>query len=184
MSHHTLASTRLLQDSVVMDWMIKRLNGSFVAKDFLPTTTSANDTFKWFYKGTVGGMTPEVGENDPGQLFHTEHEQRTARTKYYRERVGISLYAQNTINITDLAQDNINDLTDRMALRLESLRISAISGAVNMTITGDYATDSDNYFYWGSESVDGSYRMTVSGGNLIIQKRIATVWTTLQEFGE
>lgn len=129
-SGHTLAGTRLLQKQDVKDWMIKRLQGSFVASEFLPTTTTMKDVFKYFLRGIIGGQTPEVGENDEGPLIHTEYEQRTASTKYYRERTAVSNYANGaTIDFADLVQDDINFLSDRKALRIESERINAITSA-------------------------------------------------------
>lgn len=133
MSHHTLAGTRMLQAPEVQSWMIDRLQGAFVASEFLPTTTTGNTVFKWFYRGIIGGMTPEVGENDYGDMIHTEYEQRSAQSRFYRERTAVSLYADSaTIDFADLVRDDINMLSDRLALRLESIRINAITGAVNL----------------------------------------------------
>ena len=129
----TLANTRMLQQPEVQGWIIDRLQGSFVAGDFLPFTTTGNTVFKWFYRGIIGGMTPEVGENDYGEMIHTEYEQRSATVHHYRERTAVSLYANDaTIDFADLVRDDVNFLTDRLALRLESSRINAIIGAVNL----------------------------------------------------
>jgi len=39
-------------------------------------------------------------------------------------------------------------------------------------------------YIWGESFTDGSYRIGVEGGNFVIQKLIATVWTTLRDDGE
>jgi hypothetical protein len=38
------------------------------------------------------------------------------------------------------------------------------------------------YLYFGPTDADGSWRVGISGGNLIIQKRVASTWTDSQEF--
>jgi hypothetical protein len=151
----------MLQRQQVQDWMIKRLQGSFVASDFLPTTTTQRDVFKYFLRGIIGGQTPEVGENDKGDLIHTEYEQRSASTKYYRERTSVSTYAnQATIDFADLVQDDINFLTDRGALRLESERINAI------TTSALTATQWKNKFW--SDLNEGSRNWSGGSGSVSV----------------
>jgi hypothetical protein len=147
-----------------MDWMIKRLNGTFVASEFLPITNTGNTTFKWHYKGHYGGMTPEVGENDAGDYYHTVHEERVARTRYYRERVQVSCYVQpqsNIIAYTDLVQDDLEDLTERGALRLEYARINAIQ-------TAAYAGAAHQNRFWINQSVLGGEWVGGAGSVSII----------------
>jgi len=122
----THAGMVMFQKQVIMGWMIRQLQGSFIAGDFLPITTTSNTSFKWNYNGAVGGMTPEVGENDAGPMIHLTYRQNSATTHDYRERTAISLRVKE-IESVDVAKDNIQNLADRVALRLESLRINAIT---------------------------------------------------------
>ena len=49
-------------------------------------------------------------------------------------------------------------------------------------VTGDVTVT--GYFNFGSPTANGSFRMSVSGGALVIEKRISGVWTTVGSFDE
>lgn len=122
---YTLGTTRLLQKEEVMPWVVKALQGQFVAKDFFPLTPTSLDVFKWYRYGQVGGMTPRAGENEEGPLMHLEYGEQTGRTEFFKQRTSISGFA-DPVSVMSLAQNQINDLSMRLALRLEFERIQAI----------------------------------------------------------
>ena len=153
MATATHAGMVMFQKQTIMGWMIAQLQGSFVAESFLPVTTTSNTSFKWGYNGAVGGMTPEVGENDMGPMIHVSYRQASATTKDYRERTAISLRVQD-IDAIDVAKDNIDNLANRMALRLETLRIGAI-------MTNAVTSAAAHGFFWRDLSIGG--RQWVNG---------------------
>jgi len=153
MATATHAGMVMFQKQVIMDWMISQLQGSFVAKDFLPVTTTSNTSFKWGYNGAIGGVTPEAGENESGPMIHVSYRQNSAVTKDYRERTSISLRVKD-ISAVDVARDNINNLTDRLALRLETLSLGAI-------MTNAITTAPAHGFFWRDLSIGG--RQWVNG---------------------
>ena len=116
------------QRQEIMGWMLNYIQGSFIAQDFLPMTGTNNLAFKWGYNGAIGGMTPQSSENDAGSMIHVTYRQNAALCQDYRERTALSLRTQD-IDLIDVAKDNITNLADRAALRLESLRINAITAA-------------------------------------------------------
>lgn len=138
----------MLQEEYVLGAIIERLNGHFIGKELFPAIPVSSDVYKWYYKNVVGGMTGEVDENDIGDLVDTEYEQRSGQTTFYRERTPLSDYAEKAVSIVDLAQDKINTLAQRAALRLESLRVNAIIAARQVAAL-------NHLQYWTDLSVGG-----------------------------
>jgi hypothetical protein len=62
----------------------------------------------------------------------------------------------------------------------DATKDSAVSTLTNKTLTAPIVNNPviDGYIYHGSESVDGSWRQGVADGKLLIQVRLAGVWTT------
>jgi hypothetical protein len=147
----------MFQKQTIMGWMISQFQGSFVAEGFLPVTTTSNTSFKWGYNGVIGLMTPEVGENEAGPMIQTQYRQNSAITRDYRQRTAISLRVKD-IDAIDAARDNINTLADAIALRLESLRINAIT-------TSAITTAPANGFFWRDLSIGG--RQWVGGAGAV-----------------
>ena len=50
----------------------------------------------------------------------------------------------------------------------------------DLTVGGATILPSDDFIYWGSPTVDGSYRQGRDGDNLIIQRRESGTWVTKQ----
>ena len=46
----------------------------------------------------------------------------------------------------------------------------------SLTTTGDIETGSANAFYFGDPTVDGTWRITRSGNNLVFELRESGVW--------
>ena len=155
---YKMGETRMLQQEYVLGAIIERLNGHFIGKELFPAVPVESDIFKWAYKNVVGGMTGEVDENDIGDMVDTEYEQRGGNTTFYRERTPLSEYARNAVSMVDLAQDKINTLAQRAALRIESLRINAIIGA-RQVAAGNHLQ------YWTDLSVGG--RNWIGGGGAV-----------------
>ena len=55
-------------------------------------------------------------------------------------------------------------------------------GVVRQLFGGDAVVGATEWQYWGSPAVDGSWRIGQFSGDLVVQKRIATVWTTSHTF--
>lgn len=71
------------------------------------------------------------------------------------------------------------------AIRINTLNnvgIGNTSPATKLHVTGDVTTT--GYQYFGLPSVDGSFRMYVSGGALITEKRITGTWVELSRIDE
>lgn len=153
-----LGETRMLQEEYVLGAIIERLNGHFIGSELFPAMPVKSDVYKWHYKNVVGGMTGEVDENDIGDLVDTEYEQRDAHTNFYRERAGLSDYAEQAVEMVDLAQDKINTLAQRAALRLESLRVNAIINARQVAAA-------NHNQYWTDLSIGG--RNWIGGGGAV-----------------
>lgn len=120
------ASSSILHPNYLLPIVLERLQGSFVGKFFFPDMPVENIEYGWYYFGTIGGMTPEVGENDPGTFTKTMYEKRVGQIRFYRERGKISHYARTPYIVRNRAVDEMNHLSMRAALRLESLRVNAI----------------------------------------------------------
>jgi len=130
----------MLQKEEILDMMLKRLQGKFIGNYFIPNRTIDSIVYLWHYYGVIGGMTPEVGENDIGPLADTEYEERTGRVKFYRERINISDYTSR-VTFRNVLNDKLDFLTDRMALRLEYLKVMGI-------VSNAYSSaQAENYYY-------------------------------------
>jgi hypothetical protein len=133
----SLRGLTFLMDQEVLDIAEKRMQGKFVGNFFIPNRPVEGITYLWHYYGLVGGMTPEVGENDIGPLIDTEYEQRTGTIKFYRERSQVSDYT-SVIKMRNVTQDKIELLTDRLAMRIEQLKVGGIANnAIRTTDTLD-----------------------------------------------
>lgn len=155
------ASSSILHPNYLLPIVLKRLQGSFVGKFFFPDVPVENIEYGWYYYGTIGGMTPEVGENDPGTFTHTMYEKRVGMIKFYREKGKISHYARTPYIIRNRAQDEMQHLAERARLRLESLRINAI---VNNAFTSVGAKD----YFWKDCDDDNSNWIGGTGAVSII----------------
>jgi hypothetical protein len=54
--------------------------------------------------------------------------------------------------------------------------ITVVGGASGVSTQGDVAVPVDKYIYLGGSAVDGSWRMYVSSGNLVFEKRESGTW--------
>jgi len=156
----TLGNLTIIRPETMLDWIVKRINGQFVGNYFIPNKAVADTVYKWHYYGIIGGMTPEVGENEIGPLISTEYEQRTGRVKFYRERTQVSDYT-NLIELFNVGQENSETLADRLSLRIEQSKIGAIVQNANRT------TEAKGYF-WKDCSDDGSHIIGGTGNVSII----------------
>ena len=58
---------------------------------------------------------------------------------------------------------------------------TAPASTSDLIMNGDFEQQTTNWHYFGDPSTDGTYRMGADGlGNLVIEERIAGVWTNLQ----
>jgi len=143
----TFENLSILHPDYMLPIALKRLQGEFVGKYFLPDRAVRNIVYRWKYYGVIGGMTPKVAENDKGPLTHTRYEQRTGRVEPYKERDLVSDFT-DLVEGRNIVRDTIENLTQRFALRQEYLRINAIVNACYMNSTvGSVAADSEGYFW-------------------------------------
>lgn len=56
--------------------------------------------------------------------------------------------------------------------------ISNINNNLSITGTLEVQNDSNNYLYLGDKDTNGSWRLAVSGTNLVIQRRITGAYVT------
>lgn len=159
------------QRQEVMGWMLNYIQGAFIADGFLPMTTSRSMTFKWGYNGAIGGMTPQSSENDAGNMTHVTYRQDSAMCIDYRERTALSLRTQE-IDQIDVAKDNIVNLSERLTLRLESLRINAItSSAVTSAVSHGFSWRDLNI--GGRNWVNGPGAVSIIDDIIDAQKQVA-----------
>ena len=85
-----------------------------------------------------------------------------------------------------LQTNNYLDLSVHYPLMLNpiggNVGIGNTAPTTALDVTGDVTTS--GYVYFGNSTTDGSFRMTVSGGALVVQKRISSVWTQVASFDE
>jgi len=148
----TFQNLSILHPDYLLPIALKQLQGEFVGKYFFPDRPVTNFTYRWRYYGVVGGMTPEVGENDKGPLNHTRYEQRVGRVHIYKERDLISDYT-DYVEARNIVRDSIQNLTERFALRQEYLRVNAIVNAC-FANTSIYAGTKG--YFWQDNNDDGS----------------------------
>jgi len=141
----TFEGLSILHPDYMLPIALKRLQGEFVGKYFLPDRQVKNLTYRWRYYGVVGGMTPKVAENDKGPLIHTRYEQRVGRVEPFKERDLVSDFT-DMVEGRNIVKDSVENLTERFALRQEWLRIHAIIDACYMNIPA-VASDAENYFW-------------------------------------
>lgn len=112
--------------------------------------------------------------------------------------LGVSIRARSagSVSVLDIGGNLTNGswLQTNNALDLSThypLLINPVGGNVGigntapttaLDVTGDIT--SSGYVYFGNSTTDGSFRMTVSGGALVVQKRISGVWTQVASFDE
>jgi hypothetical protein len=60
--------------------------------------------------------------------------------------------------------------------------IGTTSPSSLLDVVGDVEIGSSNYYYIGDPSTDGSWRIAISGADLVFQRRISGVWTTKGTF--
>lgn len=139
----TYGALSVLHPDYMLAFAGERLNGEFVGKYFIPDATVAKQEYRWRYHGVIGGMTPEVGENDIGPLIETRYEQRVGWVKHYKERTRVSKFTKDLERV-NAVQDALKTLTNRFALRQESLRVNAIVDNCYATTVGAAAKN----FFW------------------------------------
>jgi hypothetical protein len=62
-----------------------------------------------------------------------------------------------------------------------AVTFNAVGTGASFNFSDDIVLDSTKYFYIGSATVDGSWRIGIGGDNLIIQKRESGNWVTKTE---
>ena len=96
----------------------------------------------------------------------------------------------NTFNITkgtavlDVAAGASFDVNASCTID-QDLQQSASPTFADLALTGDFEVGSTSWHYWGDASTDGSWRFgrnATDQTTMVLQKRVSTVWTTVQEF--
>lgn len=78
----------------------------------------------------------------------------------------------DTIRDIESVKTWLRDFTTRLIYFITQLRLDALAGEITGTIS------------FGDPTVDGSWRLTISGSDLIFQKLVAGVWTTYESWTE
>ena len=91
--------------------------------------------------------------------------------------------AGNDRSYLTLATNGVGGLLERVRINSNgNVGIGTAAPATALHVTGDITQT--GYHYFGLPSVDGSFRMYVSGGALITEKRLSGVWTEVSRVDE
>jgi hypothetical protein len=108
-------------------------------------------------------------------------------TTYPDTKVSITNAEAKTVSFVVLSQDttkNFQVLETGVVSLNTQLSVSAGTAPTSTSkviVGGDIEVDVNNYHYFGPPSNNGTYRMGNNGlGNLVIEERVAGVWTNLQ----
>ena len=77
----------------------------------------------------------------------------------------------NTITLTDNTNNSLNAYIDGFS----GLSVNGTLSATTLQASNAYI-DSTGYLYFGDSSTDGSWRMSISGANFIVEKRVGGNW--------
>jgi hypothetical protein len=163
---HSLEHLIDLQEVTVKQKFLQRLKGKFVGNFFIPNVSTATLRYLWYYYGRIGGMTPQVSENEIGQEITQEFEHRSSRVYFYRENAGISEYSLRAGTLITTLVDKVVDLlSSRAALRIEYEKLKAIlNGGFNYDAFNNvYYTDlstGNRQWIGGTGAVDSQTDMT------------------------
>ena len=83
-------------------------------------------------------------------------------------------------SLVDVSSDDAINIIANGILQLTSANQINIdsSGAIRLTSNAnEVSINGDSLFYFGDSTSDGSFRIGISGGSFIVEKRIAGVWT-------
>jgi len=77
----------------------------------------------------------------------------------------------NTITLTDNTNNSLNTYIDGFS----GLTVNGTLSATTLQSSNTYI-ESTGYLYFGDSSTDGSWRMSISGANFIVEKRVGGNW--------
>ncbi|MHA1368142.1 MAG: hypothetical protein ACTSRA_00315 [Promethearchaeota archaeon] len=141
MSVTHLANTAL-HPRVILAIAVKRAQGAMISTDFLPERPVNNKVFEYREYGQtdreIGTLAPEVNEGDTTPLDKLGYEMRVKRAKEIRLGTLITEQAQKFL-FRDVVKDHVTYITDRIALKQESMafdelfEVSSVTGALKTT---------------------------------------------------
>lgn len=145
----------------------------------LSTSNGSDVTINGFYTGTTDVFTTGATYND-GIIYFDTNVSQSAYTVNISSLTGdsntfltASTYdsSTNTITLTDNTNNSLNTYIDGFS----GLSINGTLSATTLQSSNTYI-ESTGYLYFGDSSTDGSWRMSISGVNFIIEKRVSGNW--------
>jgi hypothetical protein len=96
-----------------------------------------------------------------------------------------ALNALTTVTTDDLLYAVDGSTVTSRKVTFDNLQksITVVGGAAGVSAQGDVNVPVTNTIYFGSATVDGSFAITISAGNLSFQKRIGGSWVEVGNVG-
>lgn len=147
----TWRATMALHPRVILAIAIKRAQGLMISTEILPERPVTNRVFEYREYGQtdreIGGMAPKVEEGDTTPLDKLTYEVRVKRCDEVREGTLISEQAQKFL-FRDVVRDHVTYITDRIALRQESMAFDEITERTSTTGQLKGATTLASTYEW------------------------------------
>jgi hypothetical protein len=155
-------------------------SGSYTGGTLTLSTSNGSDvTINGFFTGSTDVYTTGATYND-GIIYFDTNVSQSAYTVNISSLTGdsntfltASTYdsSTNTITLTDNANNSLNTYINGFS----GLSINGTLSATTLQSSNTYI-DSTGYLYFGDSSTDGSWRMSISGVNFIVEKRVGGNW--------
>jgi len=145
----------------------------------LSTSNGADVTVNGFYTGTTDVFTTGATYND-GIIYFDTNVSQSAYTVNISSLTGdsntfltASTYdsSTNTITLTDNTNNSLNTYIDGFS----GLSVNGTLSATTLQSSNTYI-ESTGYLYFGDSSTNGSWRMSISGSDFIVEKRVGGNW--------
>ena len=145
----------------------------------LSTSNGSDVTINGFYTGATDVFTTGATYND-GIIYFDTNVSQSAYTVNISSLTGdsntfltASTYdsSTNTITLTDNTNNSLNAYIDGFS----GLSVNGTLSATTLQSSNTYI-DSTGYLYFGDSSTNGSWRMSISGANFIVEKRVSGNW--------
>lgn len=145
----------------------------------LSTSNGSDVTINGFYTGTTDVFTTGATYND-GIIYFDTNVSQSAYTVNISSLTGdsntfltASTYnsSTNTITLTDNTNNSLNTYIDGFS----GLSVNGTLSATTLQSSNTYI-ESTGYLYFGDSSTNGSWRMSISGSDFIVEKRVGGNW--------
>lgn len=144
------------------------------AKSYTAAQIAANTRAGWF------GIQTDIDSSYDGWTW-TKADGTTKRHALTLDSNRDSVFAIGNLDISTGKYIGLGAAKGRITFTDAATDIIAFNDA-DVTVSGDLSVAVAKNIYIGSESTNDSWRLTVSGGSLLVQERVGGTWTTKGTF--